>query len=135
MGCGNAGLSSLLAFPQAERKYYHRARNQRKTQIVESARIRTGYFLHFPKDGWSEKAAQIALDTDDHFFGPECAANAYNWFLIGDALRMKMQFEQAKTAYEKPRIEVLGNFAALTLGGKTSGVSDMHSGFSHGPGS
>jgi hypothetical protein len=49
---------------------------------------------------------------------------------------MKQQATQPKTAYEKPRIEVLGNFAALTLGGKTSGISDMHSGFSgHGPGS
>jgi hypothetical protein len=42
-----------------------------------------------------------------------------------------------KGPYEKPRIEVLGTFAGLTLGGgKTSGMSDLHSGFSHsGPGS
>ncbi len=49
---------------------------------------------------------------------------------------MKQEVTQPKPSYEKPRIEVLGTFAGLTLGGKTSGVSDLHSGFSSsGPGS
>jgi hypothetical protein len=48
---------------------------------------------------------------------------------------MKKDATQPKPGYEKPRIEALGTFAGLTLGGKTSGVSDMHSGFSSGPGS
>jgi hypothetical protein len=50
---------------------------------------------------------------------------------------MKQEINQPTPAYEKPRIEVLGSFARLTLGGKTHGISDLHSGFgSHtGPGS
>ena len=38
---------------------------------------------------------------------------------------MKQEGTKTKRAYEKPRIEVLGSFAGLTLGGKTSGMSDM----------
>ena len=37
---------------------------------------------------------------------------------------MKQEVTQPKQSYEKPRIEVLGTFAGLTLGGKTSGISD-----------
>jgi hypothetical protein len=50
---------------------------------------------------------------------------------------MKQEAGQPKLAYDKPKVEVLGTFAGLTLGSKTSGVADMHSGFAHtsGPGS
>jgi len=48
---------------------------------------------------------------------------------------MKQEATQPKQAYDKPRIEVLGGFAGLTLGsGKTTGLSDMHSAFTGGTG-
>lgn len=57
-------------------------------------------YLQFSKPVEAQRAAQIALETDGQFFGPECAQNGYNWFLMGDALRLNLRFEEAKTAYE-----------------------------------
>jgi hypothetical protein len=41
---------------------------------------------------------------------------------------MKEAGIQAKHVYEKPRIEVLGSFAQLTLGSKWQSISDLSQG-------
>jgi hypothetical protein len=53
---------------------------------------------------------------------------------------MKNEESIAKSAYAKPRIEVLGNFAELTLGSKWQSFSDLSHGIGNaigegGPGS
>jgi hypothetical protein len=41
---------------------------------------------------------------------------------------MKEEGSQARPAYERPRIEVLGSFAQLTLGNKWQSISDLSQG-------
>ncbi|HEY9792941.1 MAG TPA: hypothetical protein V6D22_21245 [Candidatus Obscuribacterales bacterium] len=107
IAAGNMALTRGL-YMEAQRHFMEalqevRAYAQSDPMWSEIHRGLAQVYLQFQKPDDAEKAAQTALETDDHYFGPECAANAYNWFLIGDALRMKMEFEQAKTAYEKSK--------------------------------
>jgi hypothetical protein len=48
---------------------------------------------------------------------------------------MKKEVVQPKPTYEKPTIEVLGNFADLTLGNKAHGLGDLSHGLPAHPGS
>jgi tetratricopeptide (TPR) repeat protein len=107
IAAGNMALTRGL-YMEAQRHFMEalqevRAYGQNDPMWSEIHRGLAQVYLQFQKPDDAGRAAQIALDTDGQYFGPECAANAYNWFLIGDALRMKMDFELSKTAYEKSK--------------------------------
>jgi tetratricopeptide (TPR) repeat protein len=60
-------------------------------------------YLQSSKPQEAEAAAETALKTDEAFFGAGHIQNAVNWFLLGDALRMKGDFERAESAYQRSK--------------------------------